>query len=158
MMLCRILQIEFQVTNANLGYTWRRTGNTTVLENLDQFYTQDWKLFEVPHLIHRCGNLLKQLQYQNPYHEDSSPLACTSLYSSVKRRPVVQGWTWWLLCPYFCCSVSAWPPPSSLLVMETASRSTENPPCFSKVPSQPPVREPGSLLLIQYPLHYRRFI
>jgi len=41
MMLCRILQIEFQVTNANLGYTWRRTGNTTVLENLDQFYTQD---------------------------------------------------------------------------------------------------------------------
>lgn len=73
-------------------------------------------------------------------------------YSSVKARSAGQGLTGWLLCPYFCHSVPTWPPPSFKLVMENRSRCTEILPCSSTV------WEPGSLLLIQYPLHYRRFI
>lgn len=61
---------------------------------------------------------------------------------SVKTRSAVQGVIQWLLDPYFCYSTSKWPPPSSKLLMETRSRTTEILPCFNKVPSQP--LEPGS--------------
>lgn len=62
------MQIEFQVTNTNLGYEWNTAGTITVLGDLDQFHMQDWKLFEVLYSTHRGDNLLKRLQYQNPNH------------------------------------------------------------------------------------------
>lgn len=65
------------------GLRMEKDLNTTVLKDLDQFYIQDWKLFEILHLIRRCGKLLKHLQYQNLNHEGSGPLAFTSPTSAV---------------------------------------------------------------------------